>query len=188
MRARNEVARLALLPLLPVAAALISACGDRAGGASDVTGPADPVDSPIVVELEAITVDDPLYRVLDLALQDELQAEATYAAAIEVYGEVRPFSNIALAEDRHAAAVARLITKRSLDAPGWDSDLYPVPVDFTELELAEACAAAYQAELDNVAMYDALLADELPGDVTSTFVTLRAASTNSHAPAFARCM
>lgn len=188
MRARIEVARLALPPLVLVAAALASACGDRPGDPSDVTGPTDPVDAPVVIELEAITVDDPLYVVLEEALQDELQAEATYEAAIATYGAVRPFSHIVTAEDRHATAVAHLIAKRGLEAPGWDSDGHPVPVDFSELELAEACAAGYQAELDNIAMYDAFLADGLPADVTSTFLTLRAASENNHAPAFARCM
>ncbi len=188
MRARNEVARLALFPLALLAAAFVSACGDRPGDPSGATGVTDPADAPVVVELEAITVEDPLYVVLEQALQDELQAEETYLAAIAVYGDVRPFSRIVLAEDRHANAVAHLIAKRGLDAPGWDADAHPVPVDFAGLELAEACAAGYQAELDNVAMYDAFLANGLPADVTSTFLTLQAASANSHAPAFARCM
>jgi hypothetical protein len=189
MRALNEVARLSLLPLLPVAAVLISACGNQAGEPSDVTGPADPVDSPIVVELEAITVDDPLYAVLYQALQDELQAETSYALALgELGADVKPFSRIVLAEGRHVDAVSHLFTKRGIDpVPEYDPGAYPPP-DFTDLDLAEACAIGLQAEFDNVAMYDALLAGgDLPADVASVFSTLRAASLLNHAPAFDRC-
>lgn len=189
MRALQEVARLSLLPLLPVAAVLLSACGDQGGEASDVTGPADPVDSPVVVELEAITVDDPLYAILYQALQDELQAEASYWLAIEELGEgVKPFARIVLAEGRHIDAVSHLFTKRGVNpVPPYDPVAYP-PADFTGLDLAEACAIGLQAELDNVAMYDALLAGgELPADVVSVFTTLRAASELNHERAFDRC-
>ena len=44
-------------------------------------------------------------KALRMALDDEYRAEATYAAVIETFGEVRPFIRIIDAERRHAARV-----------------------------------------------------------------------------------
>jgi hypothetical protein len=53
--------------------------------------------------------------------------------------------------------------------------------------LAQACAAGVDAELANIALYDELLKGDLPADVRRVFENVRAASLNSHLPAFERC-
>jgi rubrerythrin len=160
------------------------ACQGSDVDTSHLTGVSDPAQG----NFESITVDDPLYDVLDTALQDEYRAEATYGSAIEVYGEIRPFTRIVFAEGRHVSAVARLIEKRGLPVPDWDSEAHPIPADFNMLEFAEACALGVQAEIDNVAMYTEFIALGLPADVESVFQSLQTASELNHLQAFSRCM
>ena len=184
MRAPDQAVRFALVPLGLFALAVLPACQGSDDNTSGLTGVPDPIE----VNLESITADDPLFDVLDTALQDEYQAEATYGSAIAVYGEVRPFTRIVLAEGRHVAAVAHLFEKRDLPVPDWDSGAYPIPADFDQLEIAEACALGVQAEIENVAMYDELIAIGLPADVESVFQSLKTASELNHLAAFTRCM
>ena len=184
MRAPNHAVRFALVPLSLFALAVLSACQGSEEDTSGLTGVSDPIQ----VNLESITVDDPLYDVLDTALQDEYQAEATYASALDVYGAVKPFTRIVLAEGRHVSAVARLIEKRGLPVPDWDSEANSIPADFNQLEFAEACALGVQAEIENVAMYTELVAVGLPADVESVFLSLKTASESNHMAAFSRCM
>ena len=58
-----------------------------------------------------------LANILLDALEDERKAEATYAAVIEKFGPVRPFSNIIEAEQRHAAALERQLARLGIDVP-----------------------------------------------------------------------
>jgi len=184
MRAPNDAVRVALVPLFLFAVAAASACQGSDDPASALVGVPDPIQS----NREPITVDDPLYEVLDTALQDEYRAEATYASAIDAFGEVRPFTRIVQAEGRHVAAVARLFEKRGLPAPDWDAEAYPIPADLGQLEFAEVCALGYQAEIENVAMYAELIGLGLPADVQSVFLSLQTASELNHKAAFSRCM
>lgn len=184
MRTPNEAVKVALVPIFLFSVAVASACSGSDEETSSPMGLSDPIE----VSLESITIDDALYAVLDIALQDEYQARATYAAAIQAYGEIRPFSQIVKAEERHVSAVAHLFDKRSTPVPDWDATGNPVPADFSVLELAEACAISYQAEIDNVTIYTDLIASGVPADVEAVFLTLKAASETRHMPAFSRCM
>ena len=184
MRAPFHAVRVALVPLVLFALAPVFACRESNDGPSELTGPADPLQ----LNLESITVDDPLYLVLERAIQDEYRAQATYDAALEAYGEVRPFSRIVLAEGRHISAVTHLFDKRHVDPPLWDAAAYPIPADFTAIEIAEACALGVAAEIANKEMYEAMIASGVPADVESVFQTLRNASEFNHLPAFMRCM
>ena len=53
--------------------------------------------------------------------------------------------------------------------------------------LRAACAAAVQAEVENIALYDSQLGASLPEDVLRVLLSNRAASVNNHLPAFQRC-
>lgn len=53
--------------------------------------------------------------------------------------------------------------------------------------VASACAAGVDGEEGNIAMYDRLLALELPADVVKVFQNLRTASAEKHLPAFLAC-
>lgn len=140
------------------------------------------VDSSPVVTIDR-ALDEATIRALHEALDDERRAHATYAAVIEKFGEVRPFSNIIRAEARHAAAVIRLMNIYGIKVPSdrWTDADIEVPDT-----VGEACAMAAQAEIDNIRIYDRWLALVTEDDIRSTFEALRAASQSRHLPAFQR--
>lgn len=118
------------------------------------------------------------------ALQDEHHAHAVYARVIEAHGDVRPFVNVVRAEQRHIDALLRTFGTLGIAAPepAWTTANVPAFAS-----VAEACAAAATAERENIALYDQLLAPELPPNVRQVFVRLRDASLERHLPAFERC-
>ena len=119
------------------------------------------------------------------ALQDEYQGEAVYGRILKDLGDIRPFSNVVHAEQRHAAYLEDLLTSRDLAVPAnrWVGAEVP-----TYASRPEACAAAVEFEVKNVALYDRLLAtDTLPEDVRMVFEHNRMASLDHHKAAFERC-
>lgn len=125
-----------------------------------------------------------LEAVLLEALDDERKAEATYAAVIERFGEVRPFINIIDAERRHSAAIERQMARLGFAIPAnhWEGKCV------APATLAEACSMAIDAEIENIALYDRLL-PAIPDDVVRQVLqNLQDASRDNHLPAFRRCL
>jgi len=151
-------------------------CTDEIGEAPGITGVGGDAFG------RDVTAD--LREALDRAIQDEYQAEVIYTRVIEDFGEIVPFSSIVLAEGTHIAALAHLYDNRGLDVPGSTTLLEDVASFPT---LSEACAASAAEEVLNVAMYEELLAADLPNDVRNVFENLQAASRDHHLPAFDRC-
>jgi len=120
---------------------------------------------------------------LDLTINDEFKAEATYQKVLYTFGEIRPFSNIINAEKKHSDALSEIYYKYSLDIPA--NDWYNKVPDFDSVQ--EACQAGVEAEIENVALYDDLFAKVDNQDILAVFTSLRDASQNSHLPAFKRC-
>lgn len=118
------------------------------------------------------------------ALQDEYHAEQTYRGVLTAFSNALPFANIISAEQRHAAALSSLLRVRGIAVPAgvWHSGNVP---QFATL--AAACAVAADAEVANIALYDALLTLDLPLDVRTVFTNNRRASLEGHLPAFTRC-
>jgi hypothetical protein len=118
------------------------------------------------------------------AVDDERKARAFYAAVMKKHGDIRPLSNIILAEERHAAALLALCRKYGVAVPEdrWASEKFDVPD-----RLSDVCALAAQAERDNVAIYDRLLGSVREPDIRQVMERLRAASLENHLPAFERC-
>ena len=121
---------------------------------------------------------------LTAAIQDEYHAEAVYRRVLLDFGNVMPFANIIRAEQNHAAALAGLFRSRGLPVPEpeWNADNVP-----RFASVRDACGAAAQAEVDNIAVYDRYMDADLPADVRQVFTNNRAASLNNHLPAFDRC-
>lgn len=126
---------------------------------------------------------DAVVDALLAALDDEFQAEATYRAVIGRFGRVMPFAVILGAEQRHAAAVIRLLHRYGRAAPAnpyqWSPDQIPD-------SLAAACDAAVAAEVKNAALYDHALLPVVRDypDIEAVFLRLRDASSHCHLPAF----
>ena len=116
------------------------------------------------------------------ALDDEHRAWATYDQVLRDFGPRRPFSRIRDAEARHAAALLSLCDRYGVEAP---PNRWPGRVErYATWE--EACAAAVDAEVANVALYDELLASTGRPDLLAVYDRLRRASLERHLPAFRR--
>jgi len=124
-----------------------------------------------------------LEQMLTYAIQDEYLARAEYEAIMERHGNVRPFSNIIRAEEQHIAWLKPLFAKYGLQVPADTSRGHVV----IPASLKEAFQTGVQAEVENIAMYEAFLgkapAAPLPADVRDLFERLKAASQN-HLEAF----
>jgi hypothetical protein len=132
-------------------------------------------------------MDDPLSKSerahLIAALDDEYQARATYAQVLEDFGDVRPFSNIVEAEDRHARALIGLFERYGIPVP---PDTWPGRAP-RYASVREACEAGVAAEIANAGLYDELLAGTERADIREVYENLREASQERHLPAFRRC-
>lgn len=126
-----------------------------------------------------------LATILADALDDERLAEATYSAVIDRFGPVRPFINIIDAERRHAVAVERQMQRLGIAVPPnrWANADVPAPAT-----LAEACAQAIAAEIENIALYDRLLPHVSDAVARQVLERLQEASRERHLPAFRRCL
>ena len=121
---------------------------------------------------------------LERGLQDEYKAEMTYQGVVDDLGAPIPFVGVLGSEQRHAAAIAQMFTRRGLPVPAnaWTPDRVP-----RFATVPAACAAAAAGERETVAMYDELLRLDLPADVRQVFTNVRYASLSNHLPAFEWC-
>ena len=124
-----------------------------------------------------------LEQMLTYAIEDEYLARAEYEAIIRHHGAIRPFTNIIRGEEQHIAALGELFTRYGLQLPADTSqERLVVPGS-----LKTALEAGVEAELENIAMYEAFLgqaaAAPLPADVRELFQRLKSASEN-HLRAF----
>lgn len=147
--------------------ALLSACSDDDGPTSTSAALTPAVQAAVVS-----------------AIQDEYHAEETYLRVMVDHGDVLPFYNVVYAEQRHSAALARLLERRGVAVPESEWNVNNVPQFPT---VAAACAGAASAEVANIALYDQLLAQALPNDVQNVFTNNRSASLTKHLPAFENC-
>lgn len=155
---------LALALLLPIAAAC--------------------TESTTVLAPTAAALTPAVAAAVDSAIQDEYHAEQIYLRVLADHGNVLPFFNVVIAEQRHSTALAGVLERRSLAVPTSDWNLENVP---RFASIPEACGAAADAEVANIALYDGLLAGELPTDVRNVFTNNRRASLEKHLPAFTAC-
>lgn len=123
-----------------------------------------------------------LEQMLTFAMQDEYNAQATYDAILNAFGENNAFTNIVKAEVTHQEELRTLFQNYGIAMPeNTAAQNVTAPVS-----LQEAFAAGVDAENANIAMYQAFLAQkDLPDDVRGVFNTLVNASQN-HLTAFTR--
>ncbi len=126
-------------------------------------------------EKESFTVEE----MLTYALEDEYLAKAEYEKIIEEYDVQRPFSQIIKSEEQHISILIPLFEAYDI-ALVEDSASEHVYVPDS---LNEAFEIGVQAEIDNIAMYEKFLEQELPDDLASAFERLKNASEN-HLSAF----
>lgn len=125
----------------------------------------------------ALTLED----MLTYSMQDEYLARMEYRMIMNKYGEQRPFSNIILSEEKHISMLTNLFNNYHLSIP---EDLSANYVTLPS-SLNQAYKDGVTAELENIAMYDRFLQEDIPQDVKNVFLALRDASKN-HLYAFQR--
>ena len=106
---------------------------------------------------------------------------AEYEALMKEFDLDRPYSNIARSEKTHIAYLEELYRNHGLSIPHVSADdhlILPKSVN-------EAAQIAVQAEINNIAMYELFLKQDLPDDVRDVFSLLKNASEN-HLQAFQR--
>lgn len=125
------------------------------------------IDQQILIDAEATGFT--LEEMLTYAIQDEYLAQAEYIAIIETYGEIRPFTNIVLAEQTHIDLLLPLFAAYGIEVPAnTAADSVIIPDSITS-----ALATGVEAETANIAMYEAFLAQaDLPEDVAAVFTSL----------------
>lgn len=128
-------------------------------------------------------VDAKTQQVMVEAINDEYRARAFYTAVMQKFGNVRPFSNIVQAEERHVQLWNSLFTKYGLPIP---EDTFAGKVEVPDT-LKAACQIGVEAEIANVKMYDNFLSFINEPDLRTAFTQLRYVSQNNHLRAFQRC-
>ena len=118
---------------------------------------------------------------LKYAIQDEYLALTEYETLMEEFGLTRPYSNIAESEKTHISYLEQLYERYNFDIPKIDSEHY-LYIPESPLEAAQI---GVQAEIQNIAMYEKFLEDDLPSDIREVFEFLKRASEN-HLRAFER--
>ena len=118
------------------------------------------------------------------AINDEYRARALYGAVLEKFGEVRPFSNIVQAENRHVQRWQSLFNQYGLPIP---EDTFAGNVEAPET-LAAACEMGVEAEIADAQMYERFLSFVEEPDLRATFTQLKQVSQNNHKAAFERCV
>ncbi len=128
-----------------------------------------------------------IVSVLDTALADERLALATYWAITERFGPVRPFINIAKAEQRHIGALLNIYADHDIGLPEDETSLDPA---LENADLLDLCKLGVEGEIENVRLYDERLLPAVSAypRIQSVLKNLRDASELRHKPAFERCV
>ena len=121
---------------------------------------------------------------LEMALDDEYKAEATYAAVLSKFADARPFVNIKEAEQRHADMVVVHYQAYGMTVP---ANPYMGQISAPDTLLA-ACQLGRDAEIENIALYDRIIPTVENPAIKQTLTQLQWASRDRHLPAFQRCI
>jgi hypothetical protein len=119
---------------------------------------------------------------LQTGLADERKALATYETVMDKLGKVRPFINIARAEEHHISMLKALFDKYGVEIPPDTTQLRNIPETMTE-----ACQLAAGAEIANDALYQKMIPEVDNQDIKDVFSALADSSKLMHLPAFVRC-
>lgn len=122
-------------------------------------------------------------QALEMALDDEYHALATYISVMNTFGEVEPFYNIAQSEQRHIDALVNQFEKYGVPVPEnpWLGEIGAFD------SLSQACQTGVEAEIANAELYTTLLEMTAKADLLRVFTNLSRASMESHLPEFEAC-
>lgn len=172
-----------ILLILVLGMILLSGCTNHQP-VTDTT-PETPVADPVTVESSfgaAGALSDQsltLENMLNYAIEDEYLAHQEYVQIMDAFGSQKPFSNIIKAEESHISELVGLFDAYHFSVPDDQSKDHVV----LPASIEESLKTGVQAEINNIAMYEKFLEEDLPADVQSAFEHLRDGSKN-HLAAF----
>lgn len=190
---RTRVAAISTIALIAVGA--LSGCSIAAQVADPPHPTTEAPESPAGSELpesddtdpsedewavSATTTDTELAWIALMSPEGEYAAAASYQAVLDAYGPVEPYATILAAELRHIDALVRQLEKDGVAVPA-NPYLGEIPAPYSLLVAAEAWA---DGEVDNVQMYDELIAQASGTALLRVLGNLRSASLDSHLPLF----
>ncbi len=120
---------------------------------------------------------------LTQAILEEYGALNLYQSVIDQFGQVYPFTQIVLSEQKHVDALTRQAVKYGVTVPA-NPGLSTAPVFAT---LSDACAAGVDAEIADAALYDTLKPLTTHTDLLRVYNNLQRASLKGHLPSFEAC-
>tara|TARA_R110000772_G_scaffold52228_15_gene119814 strand:- start:668 stop:1114 length:447 start_codon:yes stop_codon:yes gene_type:complete len=134
-----------------------------------------------------VTLPKNIIATLDIALADERLALATYQYIIERFGPVRPFLNIAKAEQRHINALLNIYEAYGIALPDDETTIDPA---IETADLRSLCKKGVEGEAENIRLYDEQLLPAVSAypHIEGVLRNLRDASALRHKPAFERCV
>jgi hypothetical protein len=161
-----------------VAGAVVAACGSGNGG----TGSSMSSTSSLAPSTSA-GASGSLPQIVVRAVTEERHVLATYQNVVARLGGMAPFTNVAASEQTHVDALVGVA-----NAHGVDVSQAASTGDASPATRPAACRLGVDAEKAVVALYDELLPQvgAYP-DVVRVFTNVRAASLESHLPAFEHC-
>ncbi len=110
----------------------------------------------------------------------EYAAAASYLAVLDSFGMVEPYTTILEGELRHIDALTRRLERADIEVP---ENPY-IGIVVAPADLQAAAEAWAQGEINNVALYDELLAQADDARLVTVLGNLRRASLESHLPLF----
>jgi hypothetical protein len=130
------------------------------------------------------SLSDEAKTALTLAINDEYKAHAVYQAAIDKFGNQRPFIMVIRAEEQHISSLKALFDKYGIAVPKDETTNLP---ELTTL--AGACSIGVTAEIENADLYKKELLPQVSQyeDIKLVFDNLMNASLQKHLPSFQKC-
>ena len=117
---------------------------------------------------------------LQAAIVEEYMAYNTYSEIIAEYGQVVPFSRIALAEQQHTEALLRLANYYNVAVPEDNGQTF----NFAYTTLAEACQVGVEIETADAEDLQKMISETENPNLIRVYTNLMNASLNKHLVAF----
>jgi hypothetical protein len=128
-------------------------------------------------------LDDTEKDALQKAILEEYKAYNLYQNVMAQMGEIAPFDLIARSEQQHIQALTRQAEKYGLNLPV-NPGLSDPPVF---ADLATACQAGVETEIEDAALYDVLKRDTTHTDILRVYDNLQSTSLQNHLVEFQTC-
>ena len=110
-----------------------------------------------------------LEEMLNYAIEDEYKARAEYELIISEMDGGRPFTNIVAAEKKHISLLEPLFEKYEIDIPEDRASGHTVLPE----SIQSALETGVKAEVENIAMYEKFLSQDLPSYIEEVFLRLK---------------